>query len=95
MQHAKKVAESTLTLLKKFKKYKTLRPKISLAQTVIIITWLFLSYQLYPHAAPLGEVKGIADNNVQRKTAKVINPTPYINMHLLPPTNILMHLLPV
>jgi len=81
MQAVKKVAESTRNLLKKIKKRKILTPKISFAHTVIIITWLFISYQLYPHAAPLGEVKGIADNNVLKKTAKVINPTPTLYVY--------------
>lgn len=77
-----KVAESTLNLLKKIKKNKISAPKISSSQVVIIITWLFISYLLYPHTTPQGEVKGIADNRVlQTKPTKIVGPTPTLYVY--------------
>lgn len=54
--------------------------KIPLPGLLIVITWLLISYLLYPHKVQKPEVRGISDSRVtQVKPTPTIAPTPKVS----------------
>jgi len=67
-----KAAEYTTNLLNQVK-----QNKISAPFFLVVVSWLVISFLLYPQNTPSGEVKGISDSTITQPTPKEIGiPTP-------------------